>query len=71
MSYDFSEFNRALAATVVSTEQAAAAFTEAAKAMRRNMDIAREIELVRMNPSLSRFQKWRLIRGLKKEARRC
>lgn len=37
---------------------------------RIKIDTEREIALIRANPSLSRFQKWRLTRMLRKEERR-
>ncbi len=52
----------------VTAEEAATALT---KAMRLLPPLGEtEIELIKRNPNLSKFQKWRLIHMIKKEARK-
>lgn len=57
---------RALAMVGISAGEAEAAFRRAAEAARAVLPPESEIALIRANPGLSRFQKWRLERQIKK-----
>lgn len=60
---------RAMAESAVSCEEAAEAADRLAEVMSRAMSDETMIHMIRLNPSLNCFEKWRLIRKLRKEAR--
>lgn len=60
------ELSRAIAAAGVAAGELAEAMNEFAKATKRNGDREAEIALIRQNPALSRWQKWRIARKIKR-----
>lgn len=63
------ELSRALAAVGVAVDELAAAMNEFAKAAKRDGGREAEIALIRQNPALSRWQKWRLVRETKRRTK--
>ena len=62
----FEALGETLGTLSVTMNEAADAFAKAFQKGFRKIDIDAEINAVRENPSLNRFQKWRHIRELKK-----
>ena len=60
------ELSGAIAAAGVSAGELAEAIDKFAKAAKQNGDGEAEIALIRQNPALSRWQKWRLARKIKR-----
>ena len=58
-----------MAESAVSFEEAAEAAGRLAEVVSRALSYETMIQMIRLNPSLNWFQKWRLIRNLRKEAR--
>lgn len=65
MSYTV-EPSKAFAEAGISADDAAEAFRRAAEIAHNILTPETEIALIKQNPSLSRFQKWRLIRRTKR-----
>ena len=57
---------RAFIEVSTSMEEATEAFRRVVEAARLRSDPETEIALIKRNPSLSRFQRWRLIRKIKR-----
>lgn len=60
------ELPRAIAAAGVAVDELAAAMNELTKTAKRDDRREAEIALIRQNPALSRWQKWRLAREIKR-----
>lgn len=58
--------SKGFAETGVGTDEIAEAFRRVAEAARATLDPETEIALIRANPNLPRFQKWRLVRKIKR-----
>lgn len=62
----FGTVGKAFAEAGISADVAAAAFQRAAEVAHNILTPETEIALIKANPSLSRFQKWRLVRQIKR-----